>query len=214
MKKALFLFTVAVTLFACSKDAALSPAGERTAPTVQPVSTNTATVTTTSSTQGRIPVGYNLPSCILETETPLMAGQSVNTGSVTVWNDDVNVYVSYYAAGNYRLKKTHLYIGSCSSIPVNNAGNPRIGQFPFQTSHGTTGVQEFVYTIPRSSLPAGCLCVAAHAEVVAFNASGSVVFSETGWGFGEEINDGGSWAMKFGYCQQDCDGGGTGSNPR
>jgi len=36
--------------------------------------------------------------------------------------------------------------------------------------------------------------------VVAYNAGGQIIFSQTGWGQGEQINDGGSWAMKFGYC--------------
>ena len=203
MKKALFLFTVAATLFACKKDAKDFSANS-TASATTATSANAAVVTTGGTS--RIPAGYTLDPCIVDVETPLMAGQSVNVGSVSVWNDATNVYVSYFTTGDYRIRKTHLYVGDCNTIPTNNAGNPRIGQFPYQVSHGTTGISEYVYTIPRSSLPVGCVCVAAHAEVVAYNASGSLVFSETGWGFGEEINDGGSWAMKFNYCQQDCDG--------
>ncbi|MGQ0737716.1 MAG: hypothetical protein ACT4OJ_01530 [Bacteroidota bacterium] len=153
-----------------------------------------------------IPAGYTVPGCVTPVETPLLAGQTIDVGSVTVWNDETNVYVHYQATGNYKLKKTHLYVGACSGIPTNNSGNPRIGQFPYQTTHGTTGVQQFTYTIPKSSLPGGCLCVAAHAEIVAYNASGQIIFSQTAWGQGQQITDGGSWAMKFDYCQQDCEG--------
>jgi hypothetical protein len=206
MKKALLLFTIAATLFACKKDAKDFSATDSGTTAGTAASASSTVATSSTNSQGRIPAGYEIAPCIVEVETPLMAGQAVNVGSVSVWNDATNVYVSYYTTGDYRIRKTHLYVGACSSIPTNNAGNPRIGQFPYQVSHGTTGISEYVYTIPRSSLPAGCLCIAAHAEVVAYDAAGSLVFSETGWGFGEEINDGGSWAMKFNYCQQDCDG--------
>lgn len=148
-----------------------------------------------------LPANYSILECVQPVETAIMAGQSTNVGTVTVWNDGTNVYVHYQTTGDYRLKKTHLYVGACSAIPVNNSGNPRIGLYPYQTAHGTTGVQSFTYTIPASSLPAGtCLCVSAHSEIVAFNSSGQQTFNQTGWGQGEQINDGGSWAMKFGYC--------------
>jgi hypothetical protein len=189
MKKTIILFTVlAVFAVSCQKEALQSPAV-------------TGEVIRTS-----LPAGYELPACVVAVETNIMAGQSTNVGTITVWNDETNVYVSYQMTGSYRVSTTHLYVGACASIPVNGAGNPRIGLYPIQTNHGA-GVQTYTYTIPRSSLPEGCLCVSAHADVVAYNSSGSVVFSETGWGQGEAINDGGSWAMKFGYCLQDCDGG-------
>lgn len=150
-----------------------------------------------------IPGGYTVPECVTPVETAILAGQTTNVGTITVWNDENNVYVHYQTTGSYKLKKTHLFVGACSGIPVNNSGNPRIGQYPYQTTHGTTGVQEFTYIIPKSSLPPeGCLCVSAHAEIVAYNASGQLIYSQTGWGQGEQISDGGSWAMKFGYCPE------------
>lgn len=200
MKKTLILFAVTVVMVACQKQAAdvIQPADENT------VGTNGSIA---SAETGR---GENLTessSCVVPVTTPLMAGQTTNVGSVTVTNDESNVYVTYQTTGSYLVKKTHLYVGSCTAIPVSNSGNPRIGHYPYQTIHGT-GVASFTYTIPRAGLPAGCICVSAHAEVVAYNAAGTVIFSQTGWGFGEQINDGGSWAMRFDYCQQDCDGGG------
>lgn len=154
-----------------------------------------------------IPAGYQVPECLTPTETPILAGQTTDVGTVTVWNDETNVYVHYQTSGDYKLKRTHLYVGACNAIPTNNSGNPRIGQYPYQTSHGTTGVSSYTYTISRSNL-SGCVCVSAHAEVVAYNSSGQQIFNETGWGQGQQIVDGGSWAMKFEYCPQDCEGGG------
>src|SRR5688572_19860172 len=180
MKKVLFLFTIAVSLIACKKDIRVAPEE-------------------TGNLEQVIPPGYQLQECIVPTETALMAGQSTNVGNITVWNDDTKVYVSYQTTGSYAVRRTHLYVGACNTIPVNGAGNPRIGLYPYSTDHGTAGVQVYTYEILRSNLPAGCICISAHAEVVGPN------FSETGWGYGEQVTDGGSWAMKFGYCQQLCD---------
>lgn len=187
MKKLITLFTASLVFFSCQKSKDSLPA---------PVS------------QGNpyyvIPSGYTVPDCLTPTETAIMAGQNDNVGSMVVWNDATNVYVSYQAIGAYKFKKTHLYVGDCAAIPVNGAGNPRIGLFPYTATHGTTGVSMYTYTIPRSILPAGCVCIAAHAEIVAFNSSGQQYYSQTGWGNGDQINDGGSWAMKFNYCQEEC----------
>jgi|GEM_PF-1239536 len=146
------------------------------------------------------PEGYTIPDCISETETPMLAAQTINVGSVLVWNDDNNVYVSYILTNGNLLRRTHLYVGACNSIPVNNAGNPRIGLYPYSTDHGTAGVAVYTYTIPRSNLPTTELCISSHAEVITVSNG-----NQTGWGQGVQINDGGSWAMKFGYIQQNCE---------
>jgi len=187
MKRLFTLFAISLIIFSCQKDRE----------SIQAPSSQTAPDYT-------IPSGYTVPDCLTPTSTAIMAGQNDNVGEIVVWNDENNVYVSYQTIGAYRLKKTHLYVGACAGIPVNGAGNPRIGLFPYTATHGTTGVSVYTYTIPRSNLPAGCLCVAAHAEIVAFNSTGQQYYSETGWGNGTQINDGGSWAMKFSYCQEEC----------
>lgn len=159
-----------------------------------------------SVTRTAIPAGYS--HCGDATETNILAGQTTPVGSVTVWNDASNIYVYYEAIDNYKFKKTHLYVGPCNTIPVNNAGNPRIGLYPYNNDHGT-GVSAFLRTIPRNGLGDGTeICISAHAEVVAYATNGSVIFSQTGWGQGSQINDGGSWAMKFNYTIQSCLGGG------
>jgi hypothetical protein len=208
MKKTLILLTsVTLLAVACRKDVSNTASTSGSTNTENTV-TNPRLILPGSNGSGlsRIPAGYEEPTCSVPIERALMAGQSVNTGTVTIWNDATNVYVAYQMDGNYQIKKTHLYVGSCNTIPVNGAGNPRIGLYPYYADHGT-GVAVYVYVIPRSSLPEGCICVSAHAEVVAYGSNGSVTFSQTGWANGEQLNDGGSWAMKFNYCIQDCDGG-------
>ena len=139
MKKLLLSIAMTTMLLACQKEAQQIPSQKTTAQEEFRVG---------------VPAGYESTVCGSAYETPIMAGQSINVGSVTVWNDDVNVYVSYQTTGNYLLKKTHLFVGACNAIPTNNSGNPRIGQYPFTMDHGT-GVAIKTYIIARSSLPVG-----------------------------------------------------------
>jgi len=138
-----------------------------------------------------------------ESSTNLMAGQHHLAGSVIVENDADFLYVTYEATGNWRIKKTHLYVGDCNGIPTNGGGNPMIGRFPLHGNHSNPSVSSYTYTIPLADL-AECGCVAAHAEVVRLNSSGNVVQSETAWGEGPRIG-GSSWAMKFSYCAEECE---------
>ena len=130
----------------------------------------------------------------------LLAGQTINSGTVTVSNDSNFVYVTYTTINDWRLTQTHLYVGDCALIPVNNPGNPIPGQFPYKGTHDK--VTEVNYQIPISVFGANtCVCVAAHAVVVRVNGANQVVQTETGWGEGTLINlSGGNWGMKFNYC--------------
>jgi len=135
--------------------------------------------------------------------TNLMAGQHHLAGNVTVSNDADFLYVTYNATGNWRIKKTHLYVGACAGIPTNGGGNPKIGHFPLTANHNNPSVSTYTYAIALDDI-AACGCVAAHAEVVRLNGSGTIVQSETAWGSGTGIG-GNSWAMKFNYCAQECE---------
>jgi hypothetical protein len=134
------------------------------------------------------------------TEVTLVAGQSINSGTVTVTNDANYIYVTYSTANGWLMTQTHLYVGACALIPVNNSGNPMPGQFPHKSTHNY--ITSYTYQVPISALPAGyCGCIAAHAVVVKVNSSGQVIESQTAWGNGTRINPiGGNWGMKFDYC--------------
>ncbi|HMK04863.1 MAG TPA: hypothetical protein VK489_11755 [Ferruginibacter sp.] len=136
----------------------------------------------------------------LATEVNLMAGQTMVAGTVSVTNDAENIYVTYNTTGGWVLTATHLYVGDCALIPVNNPGNPIPGQFPYKGTH--TNLTSVTYTVPISQIPAGtCACIAAHGVVKELNSSGGTIQTQTGWGQGVQINMGsGNWGMKFDYC--------------
>ena len=138
-------------------------------------------------------------SCV-PTTVMLMAGQTINAGTVTVSNDANYIYVTYTTANGWVLTQTHLYVGDCALIPVNNPGNPIPGQFPYASPHNN--LTSYTYQIPISRIPLElCGCIAAHAVVKKYNSANQVVDTQTGWGNGVRINlSGGNWGMKFDYC--------------
>ena len=133
------------------------------------------------------------------TVTPLFAGQTINAGSVTVTNDSSFIYVTYLTANGYTLTQTHLYVGNCALIPVNNPGNPIPGQFPYKSTH--SNLTSYTYAVPISAIGINnCGCIAAHAVVVKLSATGQVIDQQTAWGDGIRVNLNGNWATNFAYC--------------
>ncbi|MCW5909350.1 MAG: hypothetical protein KIS94_15905 [Chitinophagales bacterium] len=136
-------------------------------------------------------------------QVDLLAGQTTNIGNVTVGNDENFLYVTYQATGSWYFTELHLFVGDCDSKPVNKAGNPVPGQFPYQTAFASPYSQSYTFVIPLSDLPA-CYCVAAHAATIKKNAKGGVAQSETAWGNGIRFVPKGNWGMYFNSCKQDC----------
>ena len=131
----------------------------------------------------------------------LIAGQTIIAGSISISNDDKNVYVTYTATGGWEIQKTQLYPGKCGLIPKNSGGNPVLGLFPNQTTHSAHQTA-FTYTVSLTDLDS-CYCVAAHANLVKVDGSGNIIQSETGWGQGNPFG-GNTWAMIINYCTKKC----------
>jgi hypothetical protein len=74
-------------------------------------------------------------------------------GSMTISNDQNNVYVSFNSPGG--LNAIRLYYGDCNSIPSNQAHYGNLVLLQGQTS--------YMYTIPKSSVDS-CACYAARVE--------------------------------------------------
>lgn len=134
-------------------------------------------------------------------EVRLMAGQHYEAGKVYVVNNKEKLYVAYETTGEWKMKAIHLFVGACDKLPVNKQGNLVPGQFPYKVEFN--GLQTFYYVeIPLDTLPEGCVCVAAHAEVVKV-VDGEIVQSETAFGEGGKV--GKNWFMKFEYCIAVCE---------
>jgi uncharacterized repeat protein (TIGR01451 family) len=99
--------------------------------------------------------------CNLTTTSIFWAGQDTNAGSVSVTQDETNVYVTFNTTGGWEMSLTQLYVGK--TPPASYAP----GSFPYQTTHNPK-ITSYQYTISLATLGASAgdtLYVAAHADV-------------------------------------------------
>lgn len=174
------LFLVSIILFSCKKETLLS---------AEPATNN-------SSLYGRTGDGGGTPVVPNIVTATGFAGQTIDVGSITVTNDDINIYVTYNMANGYTLTQTHLFVGPVGLIPTNHPGNPMPGQFPYQAAHNN--VTSFTYTVPVGLIGNwNTGAIAAHAIVEKLDAGGHVIDQQSMWGNGPRINGAanGNWAM-------------------
>ncbi len=132
------------------------------------------------------------------TTVRLIAGRNAEVGTVTVWNDENNLYVQYHTADGWLLASTHLAAEkNFSAIPQNKPGNPKIGQFEFKTTlDPVTDLCPYAIAFTEKGFQDGdVVCIAAQAEVQLIR-SGEAVQEEGAWGEGTSF-PGRSNAMYF-----------------
>src|SRR5207253_2845460 len=121
------------------------------------------------------------PALCGATTAAFMAGQTTNAGTVSVGNDDTNLYVTITTTGGWTLRETHIAAAkTVAGIPHNKPGNPVPGQFPVKATNAA-GTTTYTATFSLASLGVTTgqnVVVAAHADV----ANGSS--SEGAWSAG------------------------------
>lgn len=132
--------------------------------------------------------------------TTLVAGQSIDAGTVCAKVADDNLLLTFSTANSWELTEAHAWIGtSLADMPQTSKGAPKIGNFPYN-SGDISGATSYTFTVPLSSLggePAVCgqnFYVAAHAALRKPDSTGGYQ-TETGWGAGSSMPK--SWAMYF-----------------
>ena len=73
----------------------------------------------------------------------LYADQNIDVGTVSVWDDSINLYVEYTITGDWEMTETHLYVGKTNPEDLTSAP----GQFPYSAKH-RPAVDTYTYTIP------------------------------------------------------------------
>ncbi len=194
MRKIFLTATLGVVLFSCKKT---DDTSFRAPDQLKANSTTTATpVAVSRETANRVGDG----GCTPVTKTvSLMAGQTINAGTVTVTNDGTTLFVTYSTTNGWAMSEVQLYVGELANAPQNNGGNPTPGRFPIKQNFSPS-VTTATYSMPLSGLP-DCFVVAAHCVVkTSTGGSGS---TQTGWGQGTQFG-GNNWGMYFDYCQVEC----------
>jgi hypothetical protein len=128
---------------------------------------------------------------------PLIAGQHIEVGTVTVTNTETAIVVVYETTGEWGITETHLDVAlDYSGLHTNGAGNPVPGNFSYFTSH-PEAVYSVSYVIDGLEWSAGMeIYIAAHAVVV------SQQGGETAWA-GDLDFPGNNWAVYFTYTTQE-----------
>jgi len=210
MKKQLFIFAIMLPLIAIF----ISGCSE------QLINSSESNSLTTDFI-GSLPTGDNGPANYLQGVTycgtpkivDLFAGQTTDAGSVTVYNDDINIYITVYSSYGYQdgTEQIKLWIGADSSlIPKNNAGVPVNGQFPHKITT-TQSVNVYTFSIPLANLSLVTSCgnsvfLVIHADVLASNDGGVTITPETAYGGDIVGNTGNRWWYLTNYTIQCCGG--------
>ena len=126
-----------------------------------------------------------------------MAGQNINVGDVSVWNDADHLYVKYEATDGWYLIGSHVHFAtSLDGIPQKN-GNPIPGKFDYAMEHDPE-VLEYTYEIDLNGLDPGTVYIATHADVLLLDRKDKIIQEETAWGDGVDF-PGANWATYFTY---------------
>ena len=155
----------------------------------------------------------------------LYAGQHIDVGTVSVWNDCESLYIKYETTDDWVMTETHLavVITTYRNFPRTKTGNPKVGKFPYKCCYDETEEEwlfvqkpdtlsgtcdadgkedatltEITYTIPLTWGIGAELFIAAHA-VVEKQIEGEIIQEETAWGEGTRFVKKGNWATYFEY---------------
>ena len=141
-----------------------------------------------------------------------MAGEITTAGIVnlSVNPDNGNVIASVSTQDGWAFKSIQFFVGSLSQLPVNNGGNPQIGNFPvimrfssYQTTYGYELVTN-ANSISSDSYGKPYIIVAVHADVDKLDTNGRVLQSESAWMDGIQLNSRRNWAAYYIYYLMPC----------
>jgi hypothetical protein len=142
---------------------------------------------------------------VTPTTVDLLAGQSIDSGNVSVWNDSTNLYVKYETENGWLMNASHLAVAKTLSDIPQTSGKKAVaipGKFDYSNNF-IPSVSSHTYTISLESLNLAyndTIFVAAHAVVEKLLADGSYQI-ETGWAAGNKF--GGAWGSYFNYTIQE-----------
>jgi hypothetical protein len=133
-------------------------------------------------------------------EPTLLAGQFIDAGKVSVYNDENYLYVEISTTGGWELTESHVAVApSVELIPQTGSGNPKVGQFALAAVHNPP-VTSYVYTIGATGYDPAYIAVHTIAQLVQ---DGRVVQRETAWADGLDF-PGANWATYIAYDVQEC----------
>jgi hypothetical protein len=120
--------------------------------------------------------------------TDIFYGQDNYAGTLTISNDETNIYVTYtITAEGITLNQVHFWAGTDLNLaPVNGSGVPVPGQFPYKAEN--LNATTYTITIPISSL--GIVNVDEYCGATVYTlAHAALSNGETAWSFGTPFSE-------------------------
>ncbi len=142
-------------------------------------------------------------------ETPFLADQTIDAGTVSIWNSPQNVMVHIETSGEWKIAATHIYAGYPDSDPIpTKRGNPVLGKFPYKQEyenpvsvhHLTLDLKDdlgFSWGSQYHALRTPTFAV--HADLVILDEYGEVIAQEGAWAFGPDEFEGAQWGWTLTY---------------
>jgi hypothetical protein len=139
---------------------------------------------------------------------PLVIGHGqAGIGTVTVSNDASQLFVTLETNPGWAMTGTQVAVlADLQQVQLERAGDPRLKRFTFRETHEPP-VTQHTYSLLLASAryePGDTVYVAAHAQVVRYNAAGRPTRRASAWGAGSPL-PGSNRAMYFAYQVQTCD---------
>lgn len=162
-----------------------------------------------SAPDGGTSVGLDLDDpCGEPLVVPLLAGQHIDVGTVTVVNDEDSLRVTIDTRGTgWVLTESHFGVAlSLEDLPQTGSGNPQVGKFEYSDEYDPP-VMLATYEISLTEygyVEGSELFIAVHAVVELLDEEGNPIQEETAWADGLDF-PGNSWATYFMYTVQICE---------
>ncbi len=203
------LAIVLLTTVGCS-DMLNDPITESNNTAIGPLAKVTPTPTPTMPTGNGGPtiVEPGIIPCGTPKVVDFFAGQTIDAGSVTIYNDNTNLYVTVYSELGFQsgTEQIKMWVGAdLTNMPQNTNGIPIPGQFPYKIT--TTGGTTCTFTIPLIDLSLVNKCgdmiyVVVHGDVLVSDGIGGTK-GETAFG-GDTPGVGNRWWYYTTYTIQCC----------
>lgn len=140
-------------------------------------------------------------TCGIPTVLSLVDAQDNELGNLEISNDLENLYLSVSTNNTWFLKSTQVYTGPKSQIPLDDAGLPASGNFPYKLTHSPL-VENYILTIPLDEVDE-CSTIALFVEIARLDDNGVLLEEATAWAKGENFQEG-SEAMTYEHCLGEC----------
>ncbi|MFV9689903.1 MAG: choice-of-anchor O protein [Desulfobacteria bacterium] len=139
-------------------------------------------------------------------DTTLYAGQTIDAGTVSVWNGRENLKIRIEPSGEWSISEVHVFVGT-GEVPTVN-GNPIPGKFPYKKEFSSPVLKDttVVHLSDDMSFSWGepwedqrIQNIAVHVDLVMLDENGEVSAEEGAWAFGPNEFEGSQWGWWFNY---------------